>query len=327
MRVGLDTYTIRELKLSAYKMIDYAEQQRLEGVQFGDMREISETLDVGALKDARAYADSKGLYTYVSVTHANPVMFRGSFDELKQRIEREITVAAACGWHELRGVINIGMERYNHPTPWPTHVDQCIMLINALRPALEKYGSRINIETHGETTFDILKVIECTSPHLVGVCLDTANTLVNAEDPVLAVKRVAPYTHMTHTKDGIITFCDEGIVRQGKPPGEGCVDFEAILPILGKYCPQLPLSIEDHKGLFKMKIYDREWLDKNPDITVYELGQFIKLARQTHKRLESGDLPPVEEYEAVPYLEQMERRLSSGRDYLNGLLQKLDLRG
>ena len=40
-----------------------------------------------------------------------------------------------------------------------------------------------------------------------------------------------------------------------------------------------------------------------------------------------GEIPPVEEYEAIPYLEQMEERLAFGRDYLNGVLDKLKLRG
>ncbi|MDO4866087.1 MAG: nucleoside hydrolase [Clostridia bacterium] len=65
--------------------------------------------------------------------------------------------------------------------------------LNRLRPTLEKYGSRINIEDHSDATFDVLRVIEATGSHLTGVCLDTANTLVNGEDPIEAAKRVAPY--------------------------------------------------------------------------------------------------------------------------------------
>jgi sugar phosphate isomerase/epimerase len=244
---------------------------------------------------------------------------------MKLRIEEEIAAAAACGWRELHSYINSATERYDHPVPWPVHVEQCIMLINALRPTLEKYGARINLETHGESTFDVIKVIECTGTHLTGVCLDTANTFVNAEDPVLAAKRVAPYTHLTHTKDGIITLCDEGIIRQGRPPGQGCVDFEKILPILGEYCPDLPLSIEDHKWFFTARIYDEAWIAKNPELTPYELGQFVQTAWKTHKRIQSGELPPLDEYEGIPYLDQMDERLSFGKKYLRDLLLRHNL--
>lgn len=327
MRVGVDVFTIRELNLDPYQTIDYLKARGFEGAQFGSIRSISRTLDKDEIKKVRVYADERDMYTHVSVSVVNPLIYEGGFDRLQKSLEEEIAAAAAGNWHELHSCINAGMERYEHPIPWSAHVDGCIQLINRLRPTLEKYGSRINIETHGETTFDILKVIACTGAHLVGVCLDTANTLVNAEDPVLAAKRVAPYTHLTHIKDGIVTFCDEGIIRQGKPPGQGNVDFEKVLAILGEYAPDLPLSIEDHKWFFTAGIFDEDWIDRNPELTPYELGQFVKLAWQTQKKICSGEMLSLEEYEATPYEEEMEERLVFGRDHLNGVLKKLDLYG
>lgn len=325
MRVGVDVFTIRELNLDPYMTIDYLSGQNFEGAQYGGIRSLSEKLDKGELENIRAYADAKKMYSHVSVAAVNPVIFKGSFDELKKRLEEEIAAAAAGNWHELHSCINAGMERYEHPIPWSVHVNQCIRLINSLRPTLEKYGSRINIETHGEATFDILKVIEATGTHLTGVCLDTANTLVNAEDPVLAAKRVAPYIHLTHTKDAIVCFCQDGILRQGKPPGMGNVDFEKILPILGEFCPELPLSIEDHKWLFTARIFESDWIAKNPELTPFELGQVVRLAWETQQKLFKGEMPSIDEYEATPYLDEMEERLSYGRKYLTRLLQKLNL--
>ena len=325
MRIGIDTFTIRELSLDPYQTIDYLRKLGFEGAQYGSIASLSEALDPGKLKDIRAYADSFGMYTHVSVSCVNPVTYAGSFDELTERLMKEIKAAASGNWHELHSMINGGMERYEHPIPWSVHVSQCIKLINTLRPTLEKYGSRINLETHGEATFDVLKVIEATGEHLTGVCLDTANTLVNAEDPVLAAKRVAPYTHLTHTKDGIVFFSENGITRQGKPAGQGNVDWEQVLPILGKYSPDLPLSIEDHKWLFEAKIFDRDWIEKNPELTPYELGQFVKLAWKTQQKLYAGELKAVAEYEAVPYMEEMEDRIVSGQKYLKELLIRLGL--
>lgn len=325
MRIGVDEFTIRELDLSPYKQLDYIKSLGFEGVQFGNIRSLCTALDHGELRALRAYADEQNLYTHVSLTCINPYIFDGGFDALKIRLEEEIAAAAAGNWHELHTYINGGNERYEHAVPWNRHIDAAIQMINRLRPTLERFGSRVNIETHIETTFDILKVIQSTGEHLTGVCLDTANTLVNAEDPVLAARRVAPYTHLTHTKDAIVAFCDEGIVRQGKPPGAGNVDFDKILPILGEYCPDLPLSIEDHKWLFTANIYDKDWIEKNPDLTAYELGQFVKLAWETQKKLDSGEMPSIDEYEKTPYLHEMESRLIFGRDYLKAVLQKNNL--
>jgi sugar phosphate isomerase/epimerase len=325
MRVGIDTYTIRALQLNPYQTLDFIAERSFEGAQFGSVDSLSNTLDVGVLKDIKSYADAQNLYTHVSVATVNPITYKGRFEALKQELEKQIRAAAACGWYELRSAINNGRERYTHKVVWQAHIDACVKLINALRPTLEGYGCRINIETHGESTFDILQVIERTSPHLTGVCLDTANTLLNGEDPVSAASRVAPYTHLTHTKDGIVTFCDEGVLRQSKAPGMGLVDFPRILPILGAYCPDLPLSIEDHKSLFKAEIFNAAWFDHNPELTARELGQFARLAWLGQGKLQSGELPPVDDYEAPPFLEQMEERLSFGRDYLKQLLVQLQL--
>jgi sugar phosphate isomerase/epimerase len=325
MRVGIDTFTLRELGLDPYQTLDFIKKRGFDGAQFGGIRGMSPQLDVGALIDIHQYAKSQNMYALVSVTYVNPVISELNRDDFRHNLEEEIRTAAKAGWHELHSAINTSSERYEHAIPWDEHIQQCIHVIRSLRPVLEQCGSRINLETHGETTFDVLRVIEAVGEDIVGVCLDTSNTLVNAEDPVLAAKRVAPYTHMTHAKDGIIYFSQNGITRQGKPPGQGVVDWERILPILGQYSPNLPLSIEDHKWLFEAKIFDQEWMSHNPDLTAYELGQFIKLASETEAKLAMGQIPNPDEYEAIPYLEQMEERLNSGLGYFRELLARLHL--
>jgi sugar phosphate isomerase/epimerase len=322
VRVGIDSFTIRDLKLDAYQTLDYVKKLGLEGVQFGGMDELSKEADAGKLKDIHDYADAQGLYIYSGVGVCNPVLVKGSLDEHRERIISDIKAYAGVGWHELRSVICYSDENYNHPVPWKTHLAESINFIKSLRPVLEKYGSRVNLENHGDSTFDLLKVVEAAGPDICGICLDTANTLVNGEDPVLAAKRVAPYTHLTHTKDGITYFSENGVKRQGKAPGQGVVDFTKILPILGEYSPNLPLSIEDHKWIFEFSIFNKDWIDKNPDLSPFELGQFVKLAWQTEKKLASGEIPNVDEYEAIPYLDQMEERLLFGLQHLKGIINK-----
>ncbi|GGD88788.1 sugar phosphate isomerase/epimerase family protein [Paenibacillus nasutitermitis] len=322
MRVGIDSFTIRELKLDAYQSLDYVKKLGLEGIQFGELQELSKELDVGKLKDIQNYADSQDMYIYLGVDTCNPLLVSGSLDEHREKIISHIQAFSQVGWHELRSVICNSDENYNHPLPWKTHIEQSIDFIKSLRPALEKYGCRVNLENHGDSTFGLLRVVEAVGADICGICLDTANTLVNGEDPVLAAKRVAPYTHLTHAKDGITFFSDNGVKRQGKAPGQGVVDFAQIIPILREYNPNLPLSIEDHKWIFEFSIFNKEWIDNNPELTSFELGQFVKLAWQTEKKLASGVIPNVEEYEAIPYLEQMEERLTFGLHHLKGIINK-----
>lgn len=320
MKIGIDSFTIRELQLDPYGVIDFAKQHGLEGVQFDSLEEISPELDPGKLREIKQYGDTHGITTSMSIHCCNPLT--AGTDEAAHRglLERQIRACAAAGWHELRSFIIFSDERYTHAVPWTEHVERSAAFIASLRPVLEECGSRINLENHGDTTFELLRIVEQVGPDICGICLDTANTLVNAEDPLMAARRVAPYTHMTHVKDAIISFTDRGVRRQGKAPGQGAVDFAAIIPVLRAYNPDLMLSIEDHKWLFEVAIFEEGWMRYNPDLQPLELGQFVKLAVATERRLAAGELPGIDEYEAIPYLEQLEERLAQGRDYLRTLL-------
>lgn len=325
MKIGIDSFTIREMGLDPYRIIDYVKSRGFDGVQFDDGN-FGQTNDKAALyKDVRRYADTHGIITSMSVSSCNPLIVKQPEDEHVREVARQIEACAAAGWHELRTYISSYNERYVHPTPWNVHLEKSAAFISALRPTLERCGSRINIENHGETTFEVLQVVEQVGTDICGVCFDTANTLVNAEDPLLAAQRVAPYTHMTHLKDAIISFTVRGVRRQGKAPGQGIVDYKSVIAELGKYSPDLMLSIEDHKWLFEFNLFERDWIDRNPDLTPYEMGQYMKLAVMTERKIADGSIPDIDEYEAIPYMEQMEERLSFGLAYMRGILKELQL--
>ena len=328
MRVGLDGYTISRLKLDPFQTLDFVKAHDLDGIQFGGVRGFSGTLDAGRLKDIRAYADQLDLYSHVSVSTCNPYLVKATLDDHLNRLKAEIEASAACGWHELHTSLGGLTERYEHPVRWPQHLADATDLIRKLGPVLRAHGSRINLETHGDTTtFELVRLIEDAGPDIAGICLDTANVLCQAEDPVLAVWRAAPYTHLTHTKDAVAYFIDTGYRRQSLPPGQGALDWPTILPILAAHAPDLPLSIEDHKMLFDFHIFDSHWLSLHPDLTREELARVVRLVWQCQQRFLSGELPDPDAYERIPFEEELEARLCSGRDYLKGLIETLGLAG
>jgi len=325
MKIGLDTFTLRELALDPFQTLDFVQQHGFAGAQFGGLRSLSPDLDRGRLREIRQYADERGLYTHVSVPGCNPYLIEpGRLEEQEAELRREIVAAAEWGWHELHSSLGSGPERYEHPVPWTEHLAASAAFIRRLGPVLRAHGSRIDLETHGDaTTFELVRLVEEVGPDIAGICLDTANVLCHAEDPVRAAQRAAPYTHLTHIKDGILFFSETGYTRQGRPPGQGILDWPAILSALAEFSPDLPLSIEDHKWLFHFAVFEPEWLRLHPDLTCEELAQVIKLAWQCQRRIQVGELPDPEEYEAIPYLEQMMERLTCARDYLQTVVAGL----
>jgi len=327
MRVGLDTFTLRDLKLSPHATLDWLAAHRLDGALFGQLTGISPGLETAALAEFRAHADQLGLYTEVSVAGCNPHLARGDLAAHRDTVARQVAAAAAHGWHELHISLGGGDERYHHPIPWPRQLADSAAFIRALGPVLRQHGSRLNIETHGDcTTFEIVRLIEEVGPDIVGFCLDTANVLCHAEDPTEAARRAAPYTHLTHIKDAMLVFYPRGFIRQSLPPGRGQLDWERILPILAAHQPNLRLSIEDHKWLFRFQAFDPHWLRLHPDLTVPEYAAVMRLAADGTHRVAAGSLPDPHTYDRIPHVEELVDRIAAARDYLNQLVDRLDLR-
>lgn len=326
MKVGLDTFTISCLNLDPFQTLDYIKRHDLAGALFGGLRGLSNTLDLGRLKEIRDHADNLGLYSYVSVPTCNPYLVNGSLEDHIKNLEKEIEVAAKFGWHELHSSLGGGNERYEHPVAWTQHLADSAELMKKLIPVLRHHKSRINLETHGDsTTFELVRLIESVGSDVAGICLDTANVLCHAEDPVLAARRAAPYTHLTHTKDAITFFIDTGYRRQTLPAGKGALDWEKILPILAEYSPDLTISIEDHKWLFDYHVFDHNWLALHLDLTRDELASVMQLTWKCQKRILSGELPDPDEYEKIPYSDELEERLRIGSDYLKAMINRLGL--
>jgi len=316
MKVGLDAFTIREISTDPVEQLDFARKNGFDGVQFDEACYLG--TDGAKLHDITAYAKQYDLYTSPSVDVINPLVHKISADENAKMVEAQIIAYAKVGWHELRTRTG-GLDERGE-----AHRNGAVAVMKKLRPVLTEHQSRINFEDHGEcTTFDLVRMVESVGDDIMGINLDLANTLVHAEDPYLAVKRCAPYVHSTHAKDGILYFTPNGVTRQGRPAGQGVVDWDKILPVLHRHNPGLALSVEDHKWLFEVKIFDQEWIDDHPDLTAYELGQFVQKAYLCTEKILKKELPDPAEYEKTPFAEEMMSRLTFARDYLKGRISAL----
>jgi sugar phosphate isomerase/epimerase len=328
MKIGLDVYSIRDFHLNPFQQIDYAKKLGFEGIQYEGISSLSKNLDFGELKEIKDYADAQGFYSYISCTQVNPILLNLTQSDLVSILKREIQVAAKVGWHEIRSNLGILINRLSSTLPWQRHLESSTQVLHALKPILDYHAVRINLETHSDSTsFELLKIIESVGEKYVGITLDTGNLLTHGEYPVEAVKRLAPYVNLTHAKDALLFFGDKGLIRQGCPPGSGVVEWEKIIPILIAQKPKLNLSIEDHKKLFEINIFDKDWLGWHPDITVYEVGQLVRLAWNIERRRDAGELPDMLAYESVPYTEQAAERLTSGCTYLTGLVKRMGYYG
>ena len=138
-------------------------------------------------------------------------------------------------------------------------------------------------------------MIEAIGTDVMGICLDTGNFPMTLEDPLSAVRRVAPYAVATHLKDGVVTFAEDGLVYQARPCGEGLIPMRAILEELVHASPGLrTLSVEDHDGLFPIRIFRDEFVASFSDLRPVEFADVIRLAREgdaAHRRRDAPQPP------------------------------------
>jgi sugar phosphate isomerase/epimerase len=327
MRIGLDGFAVPNRQLGPFEMLDFVRQQGLEGCFFGSLLALSPALDAGMLRELRACADERGLYLEVGVGNVNPARFvrfpavaaLGEGDYARG-FERLIRAGRALGCVELR--VDLGGEaaRFNPAAPWAEQLAAGQAFLEQVAPLCRDLGCRLDIETHADiTTFELARVIEAVGSDVVGVCLDTANVLCRAEEPLAAARRVAPYVHQTHVKDAILYFTDDGLMRQSRPCGQGIIDWGQLLPLLAAHEPTLTLSIEDHKGLFGVPIYDPAWQALHPDLTAAELAELVRHARVVEARVARGELAAPAAYEAVPWAEQALERLAATIAHLRAI--------
>jgi sugar phosphate isomerase/epimerase len=328
MRVGLDgKYQ------PGFPTLRQVHESGLDGAFFRSPVNFSPTLDPGALREARAFADDHDLYLELGVGRINPFTFDKNPElfalgggDYRVGFERVVRACQLIGCVEIWCVTGTYVDRYSGKAPWADQLRATLKFLQSLAPMLRDVGCRLNMETHEEvTTFELLRLIEAIGPDVLGLCLDTGNLVARAQDPIDAAHRVAPYVHLSHIKDVILYFIDDGLERQVRACGEGIIDWDELLPIVGKSNPRLNLSIEDHKGLMGVQIFDPAWRAGLPDLTADELAKVVQLAWICEKRISSGALMAPATYEAIPFSEQRDDRLKASVAYLRDVIRRHNL--
>jgi sugar phosphate isomerase/epimerase len=213
VKVGLDIYTLHAQNPTAREALAFVREQGLQGVQFGNPRQISPTLDHGELREVAEEFAHHGLYLELGLPSVNPHAGSALAHEAGataggahlETLQAAMRACAAAGARILRTVVGWEQDRYNPAVPWAQQLDDVIATLRRLAPLARTLGQKIGIETHCDvTTHEILRMIEAVGDDVVGVCLDTGNLPTRMDEPVAATRRVAPYVICTHTKDALL---------------------------------------------------------------------------------------------------------------------------
>lgn len=329
MKLGIDWQKLPEaMKRGPLASLDHVKALGLAGIFFPTVLDISPSLDLGLLRDIRAKADALGLYIEAGLGKINPYCsaedpeLRAAGDgDILAGLTRMIEAAAEIGCHELwvspgnfksQFPGRLANDRFRTDIDWADQLAAMEKVMRRLAPALRAHGSHMNMETHDEiTSFEILRLIDAVGEDCTGAVFDTANGLQRGEHPVWAARRLAPFVRQTHIKDAYVARAPGGLDFQGRPCGDGIVDFAAVLPVLAGANPALNLSLEIAASCEDrprarnprqcIQIDDPVWRAAHPDLTVEEMEAYIALLASYESRVASGEVEDWASYERRNY--------------------------
>ena len=333
MRLGSDTDKLYAVKgKGPFAILDYLKDNNFDGAFFRTMLDISPTLDTVQLKEVKAHADSLGLFLDGGIGWLNPYntaetpeVRRFGKGDYRLAVEKMIKAAREIDCTELYAVSGhsvhgspffVAYDRFRTDVSWGDQMIAMKKFITMLSPLLKDLGLRANIETHGdETSFELIRMIEEMGPDILGVTLDTGNLPLSGDVPDDAIRRLAPYVHCTHCKDGIIYHSTTGITQQLRTVGEGVVDWYMAIEILGKYNPDLHLCFEDYRAENVIALFDENWRKHFPELSAADIEKFEMLADECEDRIKSKEIMAIAEYNKLPFGD-IERLASYKKGYL-----------
>jgi sugar phosphate isomerase/epimerase len=269
MLLGLHTYSLYlhgigqdwagfrlpwERQLSTFDLFDLGCNLGLDGFHLDDG--VLESLDQGYLCEVKAAAKERTLYLEYNMS-----LDLGNFGiGLQHEVEEGLRTAHGIG----ADILKIGMDlprprpragsRF-HPKVMPYLEETAKRLARAIPMACE-WNIRLALENHCDSfSEEIMWVVNQVNHPFAGACIDTMNAWHMSEDPMNAIKNLAPIAFTNHFRDDRIEFCRDGFKVSGTAVGDGDIDMQQAYTIIRDQSPTCRINIETEMGF---SIEDRE---------------------------------------------------------------------
>lgn len=248
--LGIDNYALRGRNWPADRLLDYAVQQRLDGLFLSDpkvFRDRSET----ALREfgRRAAGAGIGLHTGMLSICPGSVLFDPSAGTAAAQLRETIRIAAAVGSPIARCVLGRVDDRFGNGGI-QRRMEETLKVIAEVRSEALNRGVKIALENHSGdlTSAELRDLVETAGTDCAGAVYDTGNALWALEDPLEALETLATLVVSTGIRDGVVWRTGSGATLQWTAVGEGLIDWKIFQTRFADLCPGVPLMIETISG-------------------------------------------------------------------------------
>lgn len=111
-------------------------------------------------------------------------------------------------------------------------------------PILRRNQIKLAVETPGWRAAEAARWVKDLGSDWIGLCFDFGNPMALCEDPLEALRILAPYTLMAHIKDIALDTCDEGFLLSEVALGEGVLNLKEMVRILRDKDANMPFYLD-----------------------------------------------------------------------------------
>jgi sugar phosphate isomerase/epimerase len=217
--IGVPGYPSPPQPLNCLGLLEKAVEANVSVVQIADNLPLHELPDQ-ELDQLREAAVARGLMLEAGTRSLDP-----------EHLERYIAIAHRIGARILRTVLSGSMCGSQQLAAAESSIRQVM-------PSLEALGVTLALENNEAfSAAEFAGIIQRISSPLVGICMDTANSLGRPETLRTVVENLAEHVVVLHAKDYDIRRIDTrmGFSVVGTAVGDGRVDFDWVLSELSRH--------------------------------------------------------------------------------------------
>src|SRR6478736_5934768 len=148
IRLGFDSYSIRNLEWKALQLVDYTASLKLDTIQISALEDY-ESLEPAHLRKVKDRADRLGIRIDGGIGCICPSAssWTAKHGEAGQYVLTGLRVAKAVGASAMRCFVGSAPERRG-PLPIEAHMENTIKVLRAVRSQALDFGVKVAIENH-----------------------------------------------------------------------------------------------------------------------------------------------------------------------------------
>jgi sugar phosphate isomerase/epimerase len=286
IRLGFDSYSIRDFRWKDIQLLDYAASLKLDTIQLSGLGDY-ESLEPEHLAKVKEHASRLDIAIDAGVGCICPLSSGwypkdGTPAEL---LRKGMRVAKAVGATSMRCYMG---GRGDRP-----QLERCMEItvaaLRSVRTEALDLGVRIAVENHAGDmqAREVKSLIEAAGKDFVGSCLDSGNPMWVVEDPLVALETLGPYVVTTHIRDSAVFEHPRGAAAQWVALGDGSVNFHRFVELYRKVCPHASMQLEIITGRAPtvLSYLEPDFWTVFPHAAAWEFARFAELAKRGHPYL------------------------------------------